>query len=434
MSADAGLWIFLALVAGVVYVMGRAISKASMRRLEQGGTGPETVRDRKRKKADREARKDGDESAAAPAERSGGKPKRKQKGTGKKGRGRPSQEQRKKRPARPEEPEPEVEPEVETPETSKDDGLLLPMGTSLGEGLARTRKDGFIGRLGRLLGGKKAIDADLLERIEEVLFTADIGVRTSAKLLDGLRAKMSAQELSDQSKVWAYLRGEAVAILEGTTEGSSLAVEGHTGPYVVLVIGVNGAGKTTTIGKLAHRLIADGRSVMIGAGDTFRAAAVEQLGIWGRRVGAEVVEGKDGADPASVAFDTVKQAVETDVDAVLLDTAGRLHTNKNLVEELKKVSRVVDKAMPGAPHEILLVLDATNGQNAIAQAHTFGEAIGVHGIALTKLDGTAKGGVVLGIYDELKIPIRWVGVGERTQDLRPFDKQEFVDALFESQA
>ena len=205
---------------------------------------------------------------------------------------------------------------------------------------------------------------------------------------------------------------------------------GPSRPRVIMVVGVNGSGKTTTVGKLAAKLGQAGHRVLLGAGDTFRAAAGEQLEVWADRVGAPVVRGKDGSDPASVCFEAVKRGVEEKVDVVLLDTAGRLHTKLPLMEELKKVKRVVDKALPGAPHEVLLVLDATNGQNAIAQARQFHEALGVTGIALTKLDGTAKGGVVIGISDELRIPVRYVGVGEKVADLRAFDPDEFVDALF----
>jgi fused signal recognition particle receptor len=210
------------------------------------------------------------------------------------------------------------------------------------------------------------------------------------------------------------------------------SLQGGGPPHVTLVVGVNGAGKTTTIGKLAARLTASGKKVIIAAGDTFRAAAGEQLDIWAARAGATLVRGPDGADPGAVVFDAVKRAVAEGADAVLVDTAGRLHTKTPLMEELKKVKRVLGKALPGAPHEVLLVLDATVGQNAIAQAKQFQEAVGVTGIALVKLDGTAKGGVVIGISDELKIPVTWVGVGEQVADLRPFDPQEFVDALFEA--
>ena len=307
--------------------------------------------------------------------------------------------------------------------------LLLEEGKSLDEGLVKTRNEGFVGRLRSLFQGKQ-IDAALLDQLEEVLFTADIGVRTSQLLLDGLKAKLDAKELADETRVWEHLRGEATRILGEAGVGSSLELGETETPHVVLVIGVNGSGKTTTIGKLAHRLVAEGRSVTVGAGDTFRAAAVDQLGIWAERVGADLFQGKEGADPSSVLYDAIVSGTESGSDVILCDTAGRLHTHAHLVEELKKVRRVVGKALPGAPHEVLLVLDATTGQNAIAQASIFGKELGVTGIVLTKLDGTAKGGVILGITHELKVPICWVGVGERTQDLRRFDAADFVDALF----
>ncbi len=419
-GSDLGLWIFLAVVIGAMGWIVRSISRTNYKELERSA-GPETEAMRRLKREEREARKaeaeaEAEAEAAAPAP---GRPGEKKRRKGKKGR--PAPKKGKPEPAAP----PEPEPEPEKPD------LLLPEGKALSEGLGRTRNEGFVGRLKKVFGGKQ-IDAKVLDEVEEVLFTADIGVKTSQKLLDELRAKLKRDELSDASKIWTHLKGEASEIL-GNAEGqpSLEGLDGRSEPYVVLVIGVNGAGKTTTIGKLAHRMAADGRKVLVGAGDTFRAAAVEQLGVWANRVGAEVVEGEGGQDPSSVLFDAVQKARDDGIDVVLLDTAGRLHTNANLVEELKKVRRVVGKALDGAPHEVLLVLDATNGQNAIAQAHTFGEALDVSGIALTKLDGTAKGGVILGICDELKIPIRWIGIGERTEDLRRFDRGDFVDALFD---
>jgi fused signal recognition particle receptor len=227
------------------------------------------------------------------------------------------------------------------------------------------------------------------------------------------------------------LRNEAQRILEGATAGAKVGVPKPGEPFVTMVLGVNGTGKTTSIGKLSHKLLADGKKVVLVAGDTFRAAAAEQLEHWARRVGVPCIKGKDGADPASVVFDGVKQAVADQAEFVLVDTAGRLHNNTNLMEELKKVRRVMGRAIEGAPHEVLLVLDATTGQNAITQAKLFKEATDVTGIILTKLDGTAKGGVVLGVCDEMKIPIRWIGVGERVADLRVFDPKEFVDELFQ---
>ena len=271
-----------------------------------------------------------------------------------------------------------------------------------------------------------------MDDLEEVLFTSDIGVRTATVLLDRVRDALSQRELSDPSKVWGVLRDGAREILDGALLADKSTQPGPGEPRVVMVLGVNGSGKTTTIGKLAHSLCRDGVHVTLIAGDTFRAAAAEQLEHWGRRVGAEVTRGKEGADPASVVFDGLRAAIDAGAETVLVDTAGRLHTQVNLMEELKKVRRVMGKALPGAPHEVLMVLDATTGQNAIQQARTFDEATEVTGVVLTKLDGTAKGGVIIGVCHELGLPIRYVGVGERVEDLRPFEPAEFVDALFTS--
>jgi fused signal recognition particle receptor len=264
-----------------------------------------------------------------------------------------------------------------------------------------------------------------------VLFTADIGVRTATRPLETARERMRRNELSDLGRLKGVLREEIARILslDGAAPGSPAAI-GAARPWVIMVVGVNGSGKTTTVGKLAAKLKAAGHRVLLGAGDTFRAAAGEQLEIWAERVGAPIVRGKEGADPAAVCFEAIEQGARAGADVVLCDTAGRLHTRTPLMEELKKVKRVMGKAAAGAPHEVLLVLDATNGQNAIAQARQFHEALGVTGIVLAKLDGTAKGGVVIGICDELRIPVRWVGVGESVADLRPFSPEEFVEALF----
>lgn len=292
--------------------------------------------------------------------------------------------------------------------------------------LHRTR-DGIMGRLSSALL-RKTIDDAVLDDVENVLFTADIGVRTAERLLQSVKGKLSRSELSSLDKIEATLKAEATAIL-ASVESKPLAVDGP-GPRVVLVLGVNGAGKTTTIGKLAAQLKANGKSVLLAAGDTFRAAAADQLDVWAKRADVPIVSGPDGGDPSSVIFDAIKKAQADGVDVVLCDTAGRLHTKTNLMEELKKVARSIAKACPGAPHEVILVLDATVGQNAIAQAKQFGEAAALSGIILTKLDGTAKGGVVLGIVDELKVPVRYIGVGEKLADLRPFVAAEFVTALF----
>ncbi len=298
---------------------------------------------------------------------------------------------------------------------------------SLSPGLARTRA-GWVSRLGQLFAGKREIDPSLVEEIEKVLLTADIGVRTSQKLLEEIRASLGKRELADPKAVWDYLRKRSIEFLRFEAPNVDFT---RAKPFVLLTIGVNGSGKTTTIGKLASKLKADGKSVMLAAGDTFRAAAAEQLEVWGARVGVPVVRGKEASDPSSVIFDGIKRAVNEGMDVVIADTAGRLHTKTNLMEELQKIRRVAGKALDGAPHETWLVIDATSGQNAIAQAQIFTQAMAVTGIVLTKLDGTAKGGVILGIADQLGIPVRYIGVGERVEDLREFDAEEFVEALFE---
>lgn len=291
-------------------------------------------------------------------------------------------------------------------------------------GLAKTR-GGMIARIADLIRGRKEIDPALLSEIEEVLLTSDVGVKTASALIERMGERLKNRELDDEEKVWGALRAEARKILG---EKDRLRLRGK--PTVVMMVGVNGAGKTTTIGKLASKLKAQGKKVVLGAGDTFRAAAVQQLEVWGEREGAQVVKGKEGADPSSVLFDAVNAAKSSGADVVLCDTAGRLHTKTNLMEELKKVHRSLGKALEGAPHETLLVLDATNGQNALQQAKMFQEAIPLTGVVLTKLDGTAKGGVILAIADELTIPVRYIGIGERAADLREFDPDEFLEALF----
>ena len=294
-----------------------------------------------------------------------------------------------------------------------------------GWGLGKTRKEGFIARLGALFAGKETVDEELLSQLEETLFKADIGVRTVERLLEACRAESAEGGTADE--LWEFLRNKALEILQ--VEYAPRPTEGD-GPRVLLVIGVNGSGKTTTIGKLAGQARDRGKSVTLAAGDTYRAAAGDQLGVWADRVGADIVAGKEGADPSSVIFEGIEKGAQAGHDLVICDTAGRLHTKKPLMDELKKVHRVCGKAREGAPHEVLLVVDATNGQNAILQARDFNEAIGVDAIVLTKLDGTAKGGVILGVSDELGIPVRYVGVGEALEDLREFDPQGFVDELF----
>ncbi|HTV17572.1 MAG TPA: signal recognition particle-docking protein FtsY [Polyangiaceae bacterium] len=300
---------------------------------------------------------------------------------------------------------------------------------TLRRGLGRSRDSGGVfGRLKALLGGERQLDAEIAQQIEEVLLASDVGAATTQAMLTRIRDGLDRGELTNSDAVWRALRQEAVRMLsiDGRAGG---AIEVRQSPMVVLFVGVNGAGKTTTIGKLATQLKATGKTCVLAAGDTFRAAAVQQLVIWGKRVGCEVVHGKDGADPGSVLFEAIKKAEEIGADIVLADTAGRLHTKANLMQEMQKISRSAAKAASGAPHETFLVIDATNGQNALAQAREFKEALDVTGIVLTKLDGTAKGGVVLGISDSLRVPVRFVGMGEGPDDLHEFVPQRFVDAL-----
>jgi fused signal recognition particle receptor len=300
-------------------------------------------------------------------------------------------------------------------------------------GLAKSREsEGFFGRLRALISGKRDIDATLVKEMVDVLLTSDVGVETTALLMDRVKQGLARGELSDAEKVWDALRAEALKLLEVDGRRGGIALRGK--PTVVLLVGVNGAGKTTTIGKLATKLRANGQHVVLAAGDTFRAAAVQQLVVWGERVGCKVVKGKDGADPGSVVFDAIKQAQDEGADIVLADTAGRLHTKTNLMTEMKKIAKTAEKALPDAPHEILLVMDATTGQNALAQAKEFKEALPLTGIVLTKLDGTAKGGVVIGVAHALSLPVRFVGLGERAEDLREFAAEPFVEALLGREA
>lgn len=301
----------------------------------------------------------------------------------------------------------------------------------LNDGLAKTRSTGFVSRLGKLFARKK-IDEALLDELEEVLFTADIGPKTADRLLSAIKEGLSKTDLEDPQVVWQMLREESIDILDINASELSFEKPNEEDPFVLLVLGVNGAGKTTTIGKLAAKLKAEGKKVLLAAGDTFRAAAVDQLEVWAERSDATIVKGNDGQDPSSVIFDAIRKGKEGGYDVVIADTAGRLHTKVELMDELKKVGRVCEKALPGSPHETWLVLDSTTGQNAIAQAIHFKEAMNVTGIVLTKLDGTAKGGVVLGISEEMKVPIRYIGIGEKIDDLRPFSPDAFVSALYQS--
>ena len=298
----------------------------------------------------------------------------------------------------------------------------------LRKGLSKTRSS-LTGRLDRLFLGKKEITEELLEDLEEILFTSDIGVTTTQELIESVQEKVARKELKDPEKLKTALKDHMLSFLDvGEVEHPS---PGPGEPLVIMVVGVNGVGKTTTIGKAASRFKSEGKEVLLVAADTFRAAAVEQLTIWGERVGANVIKQDTGSDPSAVAFDAMTAAVARKVDVVLIDTAGRLHTKINLMEELQKIHRVIGGKLPGAPHEVWLVLDATTGQNAIAQAKTFNERFGVTSIILTKLDGTAKGGIVVGISGELDIPIKFIGIGEKVDDLRPFDASDFVLAIFD---
>ena len=294
-------------------------------------------------------------------------------------------------------------------------------------GLAKTR-GGFVAKLGKIFGRKK-IDAATLDELEETLFTADIGPRAADRIFQSVKSSLSKTELEDEAKIWARIKRTSREILEVEAPALDGVMSQHK-PFVLLVLGVNGVGKTTTIGKLASKWKAEGKKVILAAGDTFRAAATEQLEVWGERADVPVVKGKPGGDPSSVIFDAIKRGVDEQFDIVICDTAGRLHSNAGLMDELKKVRRVADKAMPGAPHQTWMVLDSTTGQNAISQAKTFKADMEISGIVLTKLDGSAKGGVVLGICDELKVPVRFIGVGEKIDDLRAFDPATFVEALY----
>ncbi len=296
----------------------------------------------------------------------------------------------------------------------------------LRERMQKTREH-FTDRVDRLVLGKKVIDADLMDNLEEIMITSDLGVRTTQLLLGRVSEKVKRKELSDPHKLRGQLRDETREIVDVPSHPWDPRAKR---PFVIMVIGVNGVGKTTTTGKLAHKLKLSGLNVMLVAADTFRAAAMEQLTLWGERAGVPVIRQKSGSDPSAVAFDGMEAALARDADVVLLDTAGRMHTKVNLMEELKKIQRVIKKKIPDAPHEVLLVLDATTGQNALSQARMFKDELGITGLILTKLDGTARGGVVVSICDELEVPVRYIGIGESMEDLRPFDPEEFTRALF----
>ncbi len=312
-----------------------------------------------------------------------------------------------------------------TTEETETQGLI----SQLKKRLSRTRHNLSDG-IANLLLGQKEIDQDLLEELETLMLMADVGVDATSRIINDISDKVRRKELSDPAVLNSILKQELRQILEHCDK--SVACSGEGRPQVILMVGINGAGKTTTIGKLAKRLQQDGQSVMLAAGDTFRAAAVEQLQTWGERNDIPVIAQHTGADSASVIFDALQAATARNIDVLIADTAGRLHTKTNLMDELSKIARVMKKIDPDAPHEVMLVVDATTGQNALNQAQQFNEAVGVTGITLTKMDGTAKGGILFAIADKLKIPIRFIGVGEAIEDLRHFDAKEFVDALFET--
>jgi fused signal recognition particle receptor len=309
-------------------------------------------------------------------------------------------------------------------EEEKKNGLFR----RLRAGLSRTRST-FSGRMDQLFLGRKEITEDLLDELEEILFTSDIGVATTQELIGSLQEKVARKELKDPLKLKTALKEHILSFLDIPKPEGLRPSPGD--PLVIMVVGVNGVGKTTTIGKVASRFVASGKKVMLVAGDTFRAAAVEQLSIWGERAGAEVVKQKTGSDASAVVFDALTAAMARKTDVVLIDTAGRLHTKVNLMDELEKIHRVAGRKMSGAPHEVWIVLDATTGQNAISQAEIFHQTLGLDGIVLTKLDGTAKGGIAVGISRQLGIPIKFIGIGEQVDDLRPFQGREFVEALFD---
>lgn len=304
---------------------------------------------------------------------------------------------------------------------------------TLDKGLEKT-KQSFLSKLARTVAGKSRVDSEVLDELEEVLITSDVGVETTLKIIERIEARVSRDKVMNASELDVILREEIAALLEENEAESTILepIDESKRPYVIMVVGVNGVGKTTTIGKLANQFKQAGKNVVLGASDTFRAAAVDQLIVWSERVGVPIVQQGMGADPASVSFDTLQSAKASDADVVIIDTAGRLHNKVNLMNELSKIKRVMDKVVPGAPHEVLLVLDGSTGQNAYEQARQFAAATDINALAITKLDGTAKGGVVIGISDQMKIPVKYIGVGEGINDLQLFDKREFVDSLFKS--
>lgn len=303
---------------------------------------------------------------------------------------------------------------------------------SLDKGLEKTKQN-FLSKLTRSVIGKSKVDADVLDELEEILISSDVGVETTLKIIDRIEARVARDKFLGTDELNKVLKEEIAALLSenDTNDPKDFSLPDHGGmPHVIMVVGVNGVGKTTTIGKLANQFKQHNKKVVLGAADTFRAAAVDQLIIWSQRVGVPIVQQGMGADPASVAFDTLQSGVSQGADVVIIDTAGRLHNKVNLMNELSKIRRVMEKVIPGAPHEVLLVLDGSTGQNAFEQARQFMLATDINALAITKLDGTAKGGVVIGISDQMQIPVKYIGVGEGIDDLQVFHREEFVDSLF----
>ena len=322
-------------------------------------------------------------------------------------------------------------PEVQAAEEQREEQQAEAQKEELSAGLQKT-KEGFFSKLARAVAGRSTVDADVLDNLEEVLITSDVGVETTVKIIEHIEARIARDKYMNTSELNAILRDEIAQLMEeshSSQKDFGLEVQEGT-PYVMMVVGVNGAGKTTTIGKLAAQLTKAGRKVYIGAADTFRAAAIDQLGVWAERAGATMIRQEMGSDPASVAFDTQKSAVANGAAVVLIDTAGRLHNKIGLMNELTKIRNVMAKVIPNAPHEVMLVLDGSTGQNAFEQARQFTQATQVTSLTITKLDGTAKGGVVIGISDQFHIPVRYIGIGEGIDQLKMFDRHQFVDALF----
>lgn len=311
------------------------------------------------------------------------------------------------------------------------DFFSKPKKETLDKGLEKT-KTSFLSKVARTIVGKSKVDEEVLDELEEVLISSDVGVETTLKIIDKIESRVKKDKVLGTEELQNILKEEIANLLEenNSNYNASLNHNENNDPYVIMVVGVNGVGKTTTIGKLAHQFKAAGKKVVLGASDTFRAAAVDQLIIWSERVGVPIIQQGMGADPASVAFDTLQSASAQNADVVIIDTAGRLHNKVNLMNELSKIKNVMKKVIPNAPHEILLVIDGSTGQNAFEQAKQFSQATDINALAVTKLDGTAKGGVIIGISDQMQIPVKYIGVGEQMEDLQLFDKKSFVDSLF----